>query len=471
MATNLVPAGSERLTDLSNATAYDGLLKDVYLPGLTDTVFNDSSFTALIQQTTEGIDYEGQQIVKGFKDQRAGGVGPIAEGGDFVDSVTAKGKQGTEQLKYLNAYFQITGPTIRAAKIGKGSFVSAAEDAFSDMMINAKNDMERQITGNGTGQIAKPNATSALPLKDDGDFNDHATGLDVQISVDDGGFFPSQFFRKGMKIDIWDDDQAKLKNSTDGTPTNRIELTVSSVAKNGLDIGIDYDSAATWSTSTGTKGLEATDIITVQNAYTGVSGTCLEMNGLQGLVDDTNTSWGLSRTTFPFLSSIIEALAGDELTEEFLLQQMINLQYQHQADPNLLLVSPKAMLVYFQNSVGTGISAGNIRRFNVNQAMEWTGGYTGMGIQLGTKNLMLSSVGSIRTNADANTAEGYMINTSDFAFASMTQGYEWVNDGGRILTQKEASDNLFASAVNYLNMVCYDPGRQMKMTGISTVAA
>lgn len=252
------------MTDLSNATAYDGLLKDVYLPGLTDTVFNDSSFTALIQQTTEGIDYEGQQIVKGFKDQRAGGVGPIAEGGDFVESVTAKGKQGTEQLKYLNAYFQITGPTIRAAKIGKGSFVSAAEDAFSDMMINAKNDMERQITGNGTGEIAKPNA-SPIGLKNH-TLLDAADGTDVQISVDDGGFFPSQFFRKGMKIDIWNAAQSVLKNSTDSTPVGRIELTVASVAKNGTDIGIDYDAALAWDDTAGSQGMEATDIITVQNA-------------------------------------------------------------------------------------------------------------------------------------------------------------------------------------------------------------
>ena len=59
-----------------------------------------------------------------------------------------------------------------------------------------------------------------------------------------------------------------------------------------------------------------------------------------------------------------------------------------------------------------------------------------------------------------------MINTEDFAFATMTNGYEWLTPGGRILQQKEASDNQFATAVNYMQFVCYDPARQLKATGV-----
>ena len=462
MATWTTPATSERLTDLHNATAYDGLLKEVYLPGLTDTVFNDATFTRLIQGTTEGIDFEGQRIIKGFKHQRAGGIGAIAEGGEFVDSVPQKGQQGHEFLKYLNAYFQITGPAVRAAQGGAGSFVNAATDAFEDMMTNAKNDLERQLTGNGDGSLAICNEAIAH-----GDLNGVATDT---INVKLGGYTATQFFREGMKIDILKSNATEIKNATDVSGlANRIELTVDSIV-DADTISVTYDGTPTWDT----PGTVAGDLIVPQGAYSSLASTgCLEINGLRNLMDDSASVWNLSRTTYPFLKSSVKAL-NEELSEATLLEYLIEMQFQHQGTPNLFLVSPLAMLTYFTNVVGTGTaSTNNLRRFNVTDAMEWVGGYTGLGIQLGSMQLMLTSLGSVRIdndNADKNS-EAYLMNTADFAFASMTSGYEWLTPGGRVLQQKEGSDNQFATAVNYLNFVCYDPKRQMKITGVDGVHA
>ncbi|GAG36738.1 unnamed protein product, partial [marine sediment metagenome] len=130
------------------------------------------------------------------------------------------------------------------------------------------------------------------------------------------------------------------------------------------------------------------------------------------------------------------------------------LQYQYQASPNLLLVSPRAMLKYFSN-------VKDDRRFNIMTAMEWVGGYTGLGIQLGNLKLMLTTVGSCPSQ------KMFIMNTNDFQFATMTNDFEWIADGGQILRNKENSDNMFATAVNYLQFVCNDPGRQMKGYGIT----
>jgi len=91
----------------------------------------------------------------------------------------------------------------------------------------------------------------------------------------------------------------------------------------------------------------------------------------------------------------------------------------------------------------------------------WVGGYKGLGIQLGTRMLMLSAINSVPSNF------AFMINTNDFAFATATNGWQWLTKGGRILTQKEASDNQFATAVDYRNLVCFDPQSQCKIYNIT----
>jgi hypothetical protein len=96
--------------------------------------------------------------------------------------------------------------------------------------------------------------------------------------------------------------------------------------------------------------------------------------------------------------------------------------------------------------------------------MNWVGGYTGLGIQLGNRQYMLTELGSVPEGI------AFLINTNDFAFMRPPgrSGYEWLTgDGGDIIRKKEASDNYFASAVDYMQFVCFDPGKQCKMYAIT----
>ena len=45
--------------------------------------------------------------------------------------------------------------------------------------------------------------------------------------------------------------------------------------------------------------------------------------------------------------------------------------------------------------------------------------------------------------------------------------FQWIEDAGQILRNKEGSDAMFGTAVNYVNFVCEDPKGQCKVTGIS----
>jgi hypothetical protein len=75
----------------------------------------------------------------------------------------------------------------------------------------------------------------------------------------------------------------------------------------------------------------------------------------------------------------------------------------------------------------------------------------------------------LTTLASVPTGTGFLINTSDFAFMRPPgwDGYRWLTgDSGNILTQKQGTDSQFATAVDYWNFVCMDPGKQIKLYGI-----
>jgi len=456
-AANTVTTTSTVISDLSNGTNYDGLLKNVYLPGLTDTVYSDKSFSATIKRSADQIDYKGQKIIRAFKTQRAGGVGAIAEGGDFVASVPQAGQQGYEQLKYLNAYFALSGPTIKAAEMGEGSFVDVVNDSFSDMMVNAQNDFERQIMGAQDGRIAVIKT---------------AVNTDELYNVSGDAYFDTQFVMDGQYHEVIAPVTATTDTYTVRTLDSATEtFKISSHTEGSKTTGSTTYGTITVATACDSNGSIVTnDWLVRANSYqTGVTSAhkCLEINGMQNLISDGSTtcgaviestpnflnSWNLSRSTYPYLASTVRNINA-ELDEEILLGILLDAKYQIQMDPNMLLVSPRAILKYFGNTKDE-------RRFNTMTAMEWVGGYTGLGVQLGDKRLMLATVGSMH-----NTM-GFLMNTNDFSFASMTNGYQWLNRDGRILTQKEGSDAQFATAVDYMNFVCNDPKRQIKMYGIT----
>ena len=89
-------------------------------------------------------------------------------------------------------------------------------------------------------------------------------------------------------------------------------------------------------------------------------------------------------------------------------------------------------------------------------------GFRSLGVTIDQYTLILQSLASLRPGTLA------LINSGDFKFAKATDGFEWVTDGPMgAFRQKEGSDNLYATAVSYMNFVCENPMGQMKVTGLS----
>jgi hypothetical protein len=462
---------------MGSDTALDGLLKDVYLPGLTNTVYDDPSFMGLIAQGFGEVDATGRQLIHAFETQRAGGYGSFAEGGNFKNNVPIDGFQAVEWIKYMNLYFELTGPAMATVVEGEGAYVDIVERHVSSIARTAKNQAERMFTGQGNAKLCTLNAEPA-----------DATGADAAnrmvLVVDGVAFFDTQFVQKGIEFQVVNPVvTTPTVRSSDGTAVGTDATTLFTVndftkgskrtSTNGtitLPIGVAYDTNGT---------MAANDIVCLKESYAAAvpqgmaSGNkCLEPNGLDNLVSDgksnseTGNEFAYSWNTLRYhassayneeLQSHMYDAANQELDEEMLLESIMENSAIHQGNPNLLMVSARAMLKYFLNSKED-------RRFNTMDAMAWTGGYSGMGIQLGSKKLMLTTVNS------APTGKGFLINTNDFMFLRPPgmSGFKWLTgEAGGVMTQKQGYDSQFASAVDYVQMVCFDPGRQTKIFDIA----
>jgi hypothetical protein len=259
--------------------------------------------------------------------------------------------------------------------------------------------------------------------------------------------------------------------NSDGHVNSGSSLTtfiVDSITSQDLDNGTAVielnDSGGSDYSAAGSVDLAANDFFFREGAY-GTAGTaavtfanCLEINGISNLISDgTNNSettsnyttiWGLTRTSFNYLQSVTKDYSA-ELNEENLLALMMDLQFARQAQPNLLLTTPKAENKYF-------LSKAEDRRFNNVGPMNFVGGRTRMGIQLGEWQLILTSLGA----CPASTL--FVMNTNDFAFCENSPLHWVLGDGGNVLVQSHTGDNKFASAVHYVNFVCFDAYRQAK---------
>lgn len=419
-------------TGATSGAVLEGLLKDVYLEGLNDTIFNDPSLYVLFE-SSGNVDFMGDRIVKAFKTQKAGGTGVISEGGQWVASVAAKGQKGYEQIRYLNAYFEITNTALRTAKEGAGSFISEASSSIKDLMDNTKMDMDWQLGQKVDAQLATFTSPSSS--------QNIVSGGTTYTLDGGGGFFLAQYIRAGMRVDIY----------ADATPTGTSANTIKAVYVKAVDI------AAGTVTLSAAEGVSLTASTKYRICpYGQKSGDGKRINSLFGLVNNTGTVWNLDRATNSFLKSYVyEPGNSAELDEELLMNFLTIIKYQYQANPNALICSPKDFLTYFSNRTGE-------RHFNTTTALTWTGGVTGMGITVGDRTMMLTQLSSIPQG------DLFGINTGDFKFATQTNGYEWVTGaGGSILQQKEASDVKFATAVNALNFICEDPGRQARIKGLA----
>jgi hypothetical protein len=460
----------------------DGLLKNVYLDALNNTTFHATPLMEMFGDYGGRIDFEGNQIIKAFKEQGAGGFGGISEGGDFVKGRNQKGFQGNTRIKYLNAFFSLTGPSSRTVKTGKGAYVDSVSSAMDDTLRLAKMQMERIAGGAGDGELTRTPAfatggviATTKYVNAVGVTSDTPVALTASAAA---GYTKVQWLQPGLRVSL----------ITDGNFDGSLAATTEMLG--AFEIGhVDYaaDTFSLKNISGGNITIAAdTYVMVLENAYGstetdgGSSGTadtpafnCLELNGLYNIVSDgvdhsgvtgnVNESgdkyakiWNTTRSTHPHaLKSTVKAnVTGTELDEELLIDWVLDLVNIKQSIPNVLVTDPKARLKYFSNRKED-------RRFDM-KVMDSMFGFRSIGVVIDQYNLLLQSLSSLTPGTL------FMLNTNAFKYAKATDGFNWIEEGGRILRNRETSDNLFGTAVNYCEFVCEDPKGQLKATNLAT---
>lgn len=478
MASNVQTTTDPVRQDFQYSSSVDGLLKQVYIPVLNDTTFHSTPLTAMFGDYGGKIDFKGTKIIKAFKHRGAGGFGGISEGGDFVKGRKQKGFQGSTRIKYLNAYFSLTGPASRTVKKGEGAYADAISDSMEDTLNLAKMQMERIIGGSGDGEVARflAGAVNEAAIAS-GEYFPSGAGASSSALVTltaiagAGAYSLCQWMQPGMRV------QCILTSELDGTvPSTDIfgPFEVEAVNYAANTFALKYVGT---STSDLSSLASANVSITLEGAYgeveaagTVTSDQILELNGLYNLVsdgvdyssaggvDESATKfaniWGLTRTSYPHaLTSYVKDADQAELDEELLIGWILDLVNIKQSVPNALVTDPKSRLKYFSNRKED-------RRFDMTEINAMFG-FKRIGVTIDQYTMVLESLSSLRPGTL------FLLNTNAFKFAKATNGFEWIQDGGQILRNKEGSDNLFATAVNYCEFVCEDPKGQLKAFDIA----
>ena len=254
----------------------DSALKEFYLPGIR-SILNSEVFL-LSQVETNSQDIEGRRAVLSINTLRNTGIGARAENTQLPDA----GHQGYAEervaLKYNYGRIQLSGPVIRSMGSDQGSFTRAITSETQGVTRDLRNDVNRQLYGDGSGAIAAATAgASSLNVT----LTTPTTAQKRQLGI-------------GTRVDI-----GTLANPT-ATATAR---TIAAVNTAGGVITLDAAGGA---------------IVVPASSFvfrTGSGGTAgaasqKEITGLAAQVANTGVLWNIDPALVPDWASYVDANGG-----------------------------------------------------------------------------------------------------------------------------------------------------------------
>lgn len=220
-------------------------------------------FFAMIEKNEK--DVVGKKIKMPLKYGRSGGVGARTEIGALPTPSPREWATAEWDVKNIFARMQISLKLMKASKNKKGAFVQLLADQMDDLLVDAKDNVRRQLFGDGVGSLATCTAATSTNT----------------ITVDS-----LQYLQEGMVIDLL---------NTDGTVVASARR-ITSINEANTTITVDGDAIAT---------ILDTDFLTVAGSHD------LEMTGLAAVFDTDNTIYGIDRTVNNWFVPTITNIAGD----------------------------------------------------------------------------------------------------------------------------------------------------------------
>lgn len=404
----------------SNRTDHDLVLKDFYLPGMRSTLNNEVFLLTQVEQNTEDI--EGREAVIAINVGRNQGIGSRAELADLP----AAGRQAYANqrvpLKYHYGRIQLSGQIIRDTSSDSGSFTRAVQSETTGVVRDLKNDLARQVYGDGTGVIllaSGAKTSQTFPVA-----NASAQAI-RQLAV-------------GMAIDI---------GSAAGTPADIAEGVVISA----------IDRAAKTVTVTGTLGTVASGSRISRAGSGGTGATQSELTGLKALVAGSGALQGIDPADVPDWAANVFTSAGAVSEDMFI-----------EADQETNMASGDTIDLWITTSaVHRGVAAllqGDKRFPGTN---ELRGGYSGLDMSSVSQGMTGANSTSMVFDKDM-TEDGvaYGLTTSRISCYSGSD-WEFMQEDGAIMNRVPGKDAYEATVFAYKELGTDGRNSHARISGIT----
>ena len=289
----------------SSNTGFNAALKEFYLPRFLSTINENRILMSRLERDTSKTDVSGRHARVPVNIRPSQAIGARADSSSGPALPTPQSQTWVEvQLGYAFNYGtgRITHPVIQASRTDRGAFLRAVGSEMDGIRRDLKNDINRQLFGDGNGIIGVA-ANAASP----------GTSLTLQAG---------HKVKIGMAIDAF-------------------------AAKSGGSATIDSQTVSALNTSTNVATIGSDTWADNDYIYREDS-RGNEMMGLLGIVDAdsaattfVSTLQNVARATYPEWDAQVLANAGTAraLTEDLLDQAILQTAEQADADISLMITS------------------------------------------------------------------------------------------------------------------------------------
>lgn len=259
-------------------------LKSIY-EGPILTQFNDDlPLYKNVEKETKG--WSGLQVVRSLKVRRNQGIGSGSDGGNLPSIGVQTNVQAIIAAKFNWLRFGITAGMVASSKNDAGSFVRQASYELEEGYNDLRNDINRQISWDGTGTLATVNTSSS-------------SSTSLVIAGRESTAPALQFVDVGLRFDVY----------TGTTYKATATVTAVSGAPTALTATLTLDTPISTT---------AADTLVRSGSYG---------NDIQGLLYSldagTSTIYSVNRTTYPSYQGSVVSASSNQLSLDYIKQAQI----------------------------------------------------------------------------------------------------------------------------------------------------
>ena len=385
----------------------NAILQNDYLPGFKSQLNEELSyFYKLMEKNTSPSMGANETFLVTFG--RSGGIGSRLELGALPDAAAANRLQINVVPKNLYARISLSDRLIKSSATG-ASFVNALDLEMKEMFRDAKDNLNRQMFGDGTGTLALCTAAEAIG--------------DTVIAVDN-----TRYFAEGMVIDTIDVQAAPIAAENTGHTITAIDEANSTIT---------VAPALTAVTA-------IDDVICISGSYG------LEITGLDAIMTPNNTIYAVPRANNTWFNPGAINANGVALDDEIMEQAVQRVDLKSGKKPEVILSGYRAYrvlknyLAQFQrySEIETRYDAGHI-----------TMSYNGIPVE--------------QDKYQGDTTMDFLNIADTFELLSIGELFDWMDMDGAILKPVANRAAYEAILTNYAEIMCKQPGANTRITNIT----